>query len=262
MMARGHNPSRSDERLAELLADEALEGLTPEQELELEALLAAGHTDEQYTIAHTAAVLQVCLMTPRDFEPMPGHVFERLCAAGQSWAAATASVRKEEPLPFTPAVRKRATRLVLAWGPWLAVAASLLLAVLAWWPAAKADSVAVAQRDPNHFTIQWAAWSPDMKGIKGQVCWSQCKKCGYMKLAGLPANDPSREQYQLWIVDDRGMNQRISGGVFDSTGDEVVMPIHPGILIRDPKMFAVTLEPPGGTWVSDLSRKVAIAQRQ
>ncbi len=41
----------------------------------------------------------------------------------------------------------------------------------------------------------------EYEGIEGSVVWSDQRQEGYMTLTNLPENDPSKKQYQLWIVD-------------------------------------------------------------
>src|SRR4051812_42363633 len=84
--------------------------------------------------------------------------------------------------------------------------------------------------------------NPEFKGVTGTVVWCDRAQKGYLKLTGLPANNPETEQYQLWIVDSRGMGQRISGAIFNSSGGETVVAIEPGIPIKSASAFAVTIE--------------------
>ncbi len=80
---------------------------------------------------------------------------------------------------------------------------------------------------------------------------------------GLRPNDPSVEQYQIWVIDERGMEQKVSGGVFNASADgEIVVPINPSIDLRRVALFAVTIEEPGGTVVPSLKRRVVIAPRE
>jgi hypothetical protein len=92
-----------------------------------------------------------------------------------------------------------------------------------------------------------------------------------MTFSNLPALQPG-EQYQLWIIDKRGLadatgqSMRISGGVFDGGIDmvgkgELVVPIVPAIQVQGAAAFAVTIEKTGGTWVSDMKRRVVIAAK-
>jgi hypothetical protein len=85
-----------------------------------------------------------------------------------------------------------------------------------------------------------------------------------MEFTNLPALDPNKECYQLWIIDSRGMEQRISGGCFNAApggkGVTTVV-IKPGIQVVGAAAFAVTIERPEGTWVSDMKRRVVIAKK-
>lgn len=92
------------------------------------------------------------------------------------------------------------------------------------------------------------------------MAWNPRLQQGFLRFTGLPVNDPQREQYQAWIIDERGMEQKVSGGVFNATADgEVIVPLRPGLDIRRVRLFAVTIEAPGGIVVPDLSRRVVVA---
>ena len=52
----------------------------------------------------------------------------------------------------------------------------------------------------------------------------------------------------------------MDGGVFDVRGDEVVIPIHAAVRVFEPKLFAVTVERPGGVVVSKRERIVLTAE--
>lgn len=114
------------------------------------------------------------------------------------------------------------------------------------------------------------AWSPfDLEGapaeqreVTGDVVWNDELQQGYLRFVGLEPNDPSVEQYQVWVIDERGMEQKVSGGVFNANADgEVIVPIDPAIDVGRVALFAITIEEPGGTWVPDLSRRVVVAPR-
>lgn len=114
------------------------------------------------------------------------------------------------------------------------------------------------------------AWTPfdlpnapaELQGVTGDVVWNDERQEGYMRFAGLKVNDPAVEQYQVWVIDERGMEQKVSGGVFNASLDgEIVVPIHPGIEVGRVALFAVTVEKKGGTWVPDLKRRVVVAPR-
>jgi anti-sigma-K factor RskA len=120
---------------------------------------------------------------------------------------------------------------------------------------------------PDTVRIVWSPFDlPDnpaeQPGVSGDVVWNDELQQGYLRFVGLDANDPAIEQYQVWVIDDRGLEQKVSGGVFNATAEgEVIVPIKPGIDVRRVALFAVTIEEPGGTWVPDLRRRVVIAPR-
>ncbi len=114
------------------------------------------------------------------------------------------------------------------------------------------------------------AWQPfdlpdapaEQRAVQGDVVWNDDLEEGYLRFVGLDPNNPDIEQYQVWVIDERGMEQKISGGVFNASADgEIVVPIHPGIPVGRVQLFAVTVENPGGTWVPDLERRVVVAPR-
>jgi anti-sigma-K factor RskA len=246
--------SQSD-RLCELLADRALGAVTADEELELEALLAAGQRVDGLPFEMTAAVLELSMLRATDMTPMPSTVLVRIEASGAAWAAVTSQV-----------VRPRRTsgriwRATVVGTPWMAAAACLVLAGLAWRRASGADPIAVTEKDPNKTVVQVAAWDGGPgKSVHGRLCWSEDQQCGYLKLQGLPPND-CEHQYQLWIIDQRGTGERISGGTFNCTGSgECTVPFRPALHVQDAQEFAITMEKPGGTMMSDMSRKVAIGR--
>ncbi len=120
---------------------------------------------------------------------------------------------------------------------------------------------------PDTVRIAWAPFDlPDapaeQRNVTGDVVWNDELETGYLRFVGLKANDPNIEQYQVWVIDERGLEQKVSGGVFNATADgEVIVPIQPGIDVRRVALFAITIEEPGGTWVPDLERRVVVAPR-
>jgi hypothetical protein len=131
------------------------------------------------------------------------------------------------------------------------------------------DGDAAARRQAlaaRRFVLQ-RNWAPagDATGtaVKGDVVWDARTQTGYLRFVGLRRNDPSLEQYQLWIFDgSRDQRYPVDGGVFDvrSDGDELVVPIRASLPVGTPLAFAVTIERPGGVVVSDRNRVVVIAR--
>ncbi len=94
--------------------------------------------------------------------------------------------------------------------------------------------------------------SPLCEHANGEIVWDSNRQAGSLHITGLAANDPTQHQYQLWIFygtrDDR---YPIDGGLFDmpKNGD-ATFDIRPPLMVREPTLFAVTVEPPGGSVVS------------
>ena len=84
-----------------------------------------------------------------------------------------------------------------------------------------------------------------------------------MRFRSLTPNDPSVEQYQLWIFDPTRADWQakpVDGGVFDVVpGEETVVAIDAKLDISDAVLFAVTLEKPGGVVVSERERMIVTA---
>ena len=81
---------------------------------------------------------------------------------------------------------------------------------------------------------------------------------GLLVIEGLAPNDPTVEQYQLWIFDAaRDERYPVDGGVFDVQPNEPTrVPVVAKLPVSSPKLFAVTIEKPGGAVVSE--RRIAL----
>ncbi|MBK7404888.1 MAG: anti-sigma factor [Phycisphaerales bacterium] len=135
-------------------------------------------------------------------------------------------------------------------------------------PAELAENRELLLRVPDTVRLAWQPFNLDnapapIGGVQGDVVWNDKLQEGYLRFVGLPVNDPKVQQYQVWVIDDRGMEQKVSGGVFNATAaGEVIVPVRPGIDVGRVALFAVTVENPGGTWVPDLKRRVVVAPRE
>jgi hypothetical protein len=145
-------------------------------------------------------------------------------------------------------------------------AAAVMVASIAWWPMPKVSGpgpfvpTLVDQRARllnEAGDVLTVAWAPPedarFAGVSGDVVWSNAKQTGFLRLRGMPANNPSEKQYQLWIVDPARDKEPVDGGVFDVAAGqaEIVIPIDPKLAVRGPAAFAITLEQPGGVVVSE-----------
>lgn len=164
---------------------------------------------------------------------------------------------------------------------WFAAAASVLIAVAGWWPRAQDGTEPTAQV-PVATAMQQAreqllaqqgvvqrTWQttqdPVASGVTGDVVWDPETQNGFVRFRGLQANNASVQQYQLWIFDGtRDERYPVDGGVFDIPAgqSEVIIPIKAKLEIRNPALFAVTIEKPGGSVVSSRDRIVVLAPVQ
>jgi hypothetical protein len=259
-------------RLHELLAERALGGLSDVEAHELGAMMSAAGMEDDRTYEMAAAMASVAMVRSEGVSAMPEGLRRKLEARAEAMHATAEVVAKVDfrsSAGSASAGVGRGTR----WFPWLVAAASLALAVAAWKPWAGGTGTYNPAQERARFlamkgsvTASWSDFAfeskaPEITGVQGDVVWNEGAQNGYMRFVGLPANDPSKEQYQLWIVDKRGFSQRVSGGVFDACRGqkECIVKIDPSLPIQGAAAFAVTIEPPGGNAVSDVSRRVCIA---
>lgn len=284
------------DRILELLADEALGQISPIDAQELERLLAQAGSLDTTGFEDSVAAAEVAMhQSDNASEAMPADVAARLKHAADAFCAGqaiartrptaagptavrppqrdvdprTSDPRNVDPrsIPFTTPARPASTT-------WIRFAAAALVAIGVaiglYTISQPAVSTIAEQRlallsQPSAVRVAWTDWAadgapPEIPGVTGDVVWSDDEQRGYMRFVGLPANDPTKQQYQLWIIDkERGMAQRISGGIFNGGPGETIVPIEPRLLVNKAAAFAVTIEQPGGTWVSDMTRRVNIA---
>ena len=107
------------------------------------------------------------------------------------------------------------------------------------------------------------AGTENFSELEGDVVWTDDGQTGFMRFNGLPANNPTEAQYQLWIVDPERDERPVDGGVFDipAGGGDVVVPIRAALRIDAPVAFVITVEQPGGVVVSKQEIVAAIASR-
>jgi anti-sigma-K factor RskA len=278
-----HDPQ--DDRLRQLEAEQALDGLSDQERLELDALQAlgpAGRVDQDLPneFELTVGALTVALHADAG-RPLPGDLRQRILAASR---VPPADVH-ESVVPAPPAeVFKTLARTAEGdaagwrrreWLAWLSAAASLVVAAFFAARRTGADEPSPAelrrtllaergQRPADVLQIDWSATQdPAAAGAAGDVVWSDSRQQGVMRFRGLAANDPRQQQYQLWIFDaERDDAHPVDGGVFDipAGASEVLVPIDARLPIGKAKMFAITVERPGGVVVSDRSRLPLLAQ--
>jgi len=265
-----------DSTLADLLVSLETEGLTPAQRRELDDLLERAPEARADALAGAAAALTLAARLPAD--PMPAALLDKIASQGRAEVARAAGSRV---VPLAPRAEPVARRPAPSSFGWYAAAASLLLAVTAWWPrltdqpadvvtgptpvpTAAEQRAALLTSGDALFQKEWTATEDAAAaGLTGDVVWDPATQTGYMRFSGLAANDAAQQQYQLWIFDGtRDDRYPVDGGVFDipAGATEVIVPIRARLPVRDAALFAVTVEPPGGVVVSSRERIVALAQ--
>lgn len=249
-----------DERTLDLLTLDATEGLDPAQVVELEAIAPEGDLDRlrhQASLDLAAAALHLALLPADSSSPLPATLERRLVESGRRFAKERSGILAR--IGPAPAPARRSPAPWLPWGIAACLAFGLMWITLR--PATNVATPAAIGEASDLVEATWKPWdAPQIAGVEGDVRWSESLQRGVMRFRGLPANDPASTQYQLWIIDHRGMGQRVSGAVFNAAGaGQIEVPVEPLIPVRDVAAFAVTVEQPGGTWVSDMSRRVVIA---
>jgi len=280
-----NNPDRLDE----LMVDAATQGLPPQDQVELRDALerepSLRFEADAYELA--AAAVELALAKPDTSEALPPALREKLLASAQQHARSLRSAPGLK-LAGTPASKENQTDADKrgfnwtdgrAFGWYAAAAALIALCILLVQPpktqviekVVKEEAPTQNETDPtlderyaeladDENTLR-GNWAPHPDGdtqrfanAAGEIIWNTDKQAGYMKLTGLPVNDPTKEQYQLWIVDaarEGETTDRIDGGVFNvNDAGEVIVPIDPKIVARKPAVFAITVEQPGGVVVS------------
>ncbi len=266
------------ETLFDLLTKQAIEGLDNSESTQLKALAAELNydTDDSFDLAASA----VALAGIDEIEPMPSNLMAKLSATADEMFGSVSVV--EEAGDLQPTFEFEPKRSFLGWLGWaVAAAACVALAVNIWFTRSQPQGPTVAggptptaspakpdmkaqfdemMASPNMIK---AKWSPaGAKDVSGEVVWSDAKQAGFMRFRGLPVNDATKEQYQLWIFENAKLEEHPKdGGVFDITADgDVIIPIDAKLAAKDPKIFAITVEKPGGVVVSDRKKIAALAK--
>lgn len=202
-----------------------------------------------------------------------GHSFADTSARGVVTQPPTPGADDPKSLGTLPSPRPSLLPVLAGW----AAAAALLVGLLITARRAselergvaslQAPSTRLAQLQMTAPDLLELGWKPLGAGstVSGSVIWSDERNEGYMRLKGLPMNDPTGSQYQLWIfrsTDPGAEAYPVDGGVFDvAESGEVIVPINAKLHVGRAGAFAVTVEQPGGVVVSGREEIVALAQR-
>jgi Anti-sigma-K factor rskA len=244
-------PEPLPDRLLDLLADQATVGLTSEEQTELDSLLAKYPEASADYFDSTVAAIQLCNLELPD--TLPSALAGKLeTDAARFFAPAVPSSVAQTPKPSG----------WMAWAGWVVAAGLLVGLVWTLWPKPPVPPVrdlTVAERRDQLRASGGKSFQAKNEANKptGEVVWSQERQEGYIEVRGVPPNDPTKKQYQLWIVDKgRQQPEPVDGGVFDVSSDgHALVPIRTPLVIREPTVFAVTEEPAGGVVVSEAGKR-------
>ncbi len=245
----------SREELLEIVAECALEGRAPTDELRAAASAAGIDLDRELeAFERTAALLATSIPGTTTNEPIPTALDARLHRLGEAWFD-----------PPQPAGRI-APSLPLAIAAGVAIGAAATIAIMSTVRASERFAIeprAFLATHPSAVHWAWQATDdPHVTGqLRGEAYFDPESEDGVLEIEGLAVNDASRERYQLWIFDaERDERYPVDGGVFDITHEgRTLVPVRARLPVGQPVMFAVTIERPGGAVVSD--RRVAMFAR-
>lgn len=253
--------SNKSARLEELQVERALFGLDRRDTLELEQLARELNVERYDEMDYVAARAELA-MSRGMYEPLPPRLRRKVRVEAAEFFA-----DKPNAAANVAAKASNASIGVSARLAWVVAAAAISLVFLRPFESSLPQLTHAEQR------AQWlnlvqdemeVAWSPGpnaIAGAEGDVVWSPARRQGFMRFRNLPVNDPTREQYQLWIfAKNQSEETPIDGGVFDIPHDgEVVVPIDPKLRADDVYLFAITIEQPGGVVVSSRERLPLLA---
>jgi len=253
------NPSDPVNPYNELLAGRALGDLSLEEERELASLgkQLGISPDADLEFLAGALALEPVLQRP---EPMPAGLAARL-----HQQADLIGLPGGSPIIY-PQVPAWKNILVHPMTGWAAAAAVVILSLVLTHteaPLPPEQAAALLRSVDKDLIERKFEGLGEFQQASGQVLWSDAQQRGFMILSGIPANDPRKAQYQLWVVDpSRDSDAPVDGGVFDipSNGSPVVVPIVAKLALSNPRAFVITREHPGGVVKSKQEYVVAVAK--
>lgn len=264
-------------RLTELLADNATQGLTAEEQAELNFLQEQleNKRDESFDLAASA----LSLASINKIEPMPARLRSRIIADAEKYleSSSAESVTKKTENTLNVIDFPKRQKNILQWSGWIVAAAACVIMAFTLWlnrPGVKPIDRELSVSEKREQLIakakdlvqtSWKATNvAEGKDIAGDVVWSVTEQKGYMRFRGLPVNDPNKETYQLWIFDkNQDEKYPVDGGIFDvKENGELIVPINAGLNVKEPTLFAITIEKPGGVVVSKRDKLILIASVQ
>ena len=278
----------NEETVHDLLYKQAVYGLNEEETKNLRDLENNMPNLSSFELT-AAAIALIDLKTDAE---LPADLHARILADADQYFSTRKAANQlhgaiEAPTREFKFVESKAKSSFWPWLGWaVAGAASIALAVSLYWtrmspteivenptPApTQEEKLSPAQQrqrlldsPAQVIVVKWGkGFVKEIGDVTGDVVWSDAEQAGYVRLNGLPVNDPNKETYQLWIFDEsQDAKTPIDGGTFNiDTGGEVIIPIDAHLKAKNPKMFAITIEKPGGVVVSKQEKVAAIAKRE
>lgn len=271
-----------EELMLDLLCKKAVYGLDANEEKQLAELeRKVGGESQSQSLELTAATLAMADLDTS--QEMPANLQSRILAEAERYFDANA--RSVEPAVSGLVPETSGTGSILNWLGWAVAAAACLALALNLYtsrqqspmvqggaptPTPEEKLTPAQERQRLIDTASdlargnWGAGNVKELSPTGDIVWSDAKQAGYMKLTGLPVNDPNKETYQLWIFDETQDDKTpIDGGTFSvNSAGEVIIPINAKLQPKNTKMYAITVEKPGGVVVSKREKIVALAKRE
>lgn len=271
------------EKLIELLSDQVIFGLDEKESAELERLKRLFPDWGKDSFESVATAISLSKLPAG--ESMPEHLREKIAAQAEIFFSQDEEIVEESGA--TPPMSERtiietspAKTFGWNWLGWaVAVVALVALGLNIWFMQAQPTTDLAKNPTPtvtptptlneqlNQLLASGdsikASFTPkEFESFKGDVVWSNSEQKGFIRVKNLPINDKTKETYQMWIVDAaQGLKTPVSGGTFDvNENGEIIIPIDPDVLVKDPKAVAITVEKPGGVVVSKQEKVAGIAE--
>lgn len=268
------------ERMLDLLILQATGELSAEEAKELSDLEAKfPELKDDNSFEFAAAAFSIANLDTG--EQMPAHLEAKILAdADKYFASEKAESTETGEDEFQKTFAFEPKRPILQWLGWaVAALACVVLAVNLWTTRSNpAIQTVYVEKTPtptpsaSQQLEQLMASADVVKAnltnpknpaeVVGDVVWSDSQQKGFVRLRGVPINDKSKEQYQLWIIAaNQNAKTPVDGGVFDvDAGGEIIIPIDAKVKVQKPAAFAITAEKPGGVVVSEQGKVMAIGK--
>jgi hypothetical protein len=263
-------------RLLERACDSALFGdaLTADEMLEARAMgLDLGAELEQFELTIAQLEAERFKANPSAASAVPPALRDRLGRLANNVGRPSRDAGDAPAsIPIANAVRATQGRRTRA-RDWVAAAACIAFGAVSTFLIVRAGSAPGQElpTDPARFVslyptavrVPWQGTKDShvVGKVKGEAIFDPRTSKGLLVIEGLAPNDPSVEQYQLWIFDaTRDERYPVDGGVFDMPAcGQAAVSIEAKLRVDQPVLFAVTVEKPGGVVVSD--RRIALVAK-